>query len=112
MKKTHTVFTAVILLMAMSLSAVEISMARSFAENIHAQFAGLTAKRTPAVPEISRVSPLQRFYIYIFISRAQTKNGRADVTASLKVKSPEGREETVFKKEHILNSDMLLPGGV
>ena len=112
MKKTHTVFTAVLLLIATNLSALEISLASSFAENIHDQFAGLTAKRTPAVPEISRVRPLQRFYIYIFISKPQTKNGRVDVTASLKVKDLEGKEQTVFKKEHILNEDMFVPGGV
>lgn len=110
MKKTHKIFSAVLLLAAMSLPALEVSMVSSFAENIHDQFAGLSAGRTPAVPEISRVRPLQRFYIYIFVAKAQTKAGRADVTASLKVKSPEGKIVTVFRKEHILNSDTVTPG--
>ena len=105
------IFSAAVLLAAMSLPALEVSLASSFAENIHDQFAGLAARRTPAVPEISRVRPLQRFYIYIFVAKAQTKAGRADVTASLKVKNPEGKTVTVFRKEHILSSDSVSPGG-
>ena len=103
---------ALMLLLTTGLSAVEVSLASSFAENIHDQFAGLSARRTPAVPEISRVRPLQRFYIYIFISKAQTEKGRVDVTASLKVKNPEGKEQRVFQKEQILNSDVFSPDGV
>lgn len=95
---------------AVQLSAVEAVLAASNAVNVYEQFTGLSARRAPSVPEISRVRPLHSFNIYILLSKVQTKAGKAHVTGSMSMRDPDGKIVKVFKNQDLIFDDNFTPG--
>ena len=84
----------------------------SHAHNVHDMFSGMLPGRTPAIPELVRVHPLQTFNIYFFISKVQTRKGQAHVTGSLLLNTPDGKKIEIFKAQDLLFGSCPAPGAV
>ena len=101
-----------LMLNCITLSAIEVSMVASNAQNVHDMFSGLLPGRTPAVPEITRVRSLHSFNIYIFISKVQTSKGQAHVTGSLVLNTPDGRKIEIFKNQELFFGNCPAPAAI
>ena len=113
MKRTLLNISLLLLMLcSITLSAIEVSLVASNAQNVHDMFSGLLPGRTPAIPEITRVRPLHSFNIYFFVSKFQTRKGQAHVNGSLYLNSPDGKKREIFKDQELLFGYSPAPGAV
>ena len=109
-KHPKTVLFLLMLAFTVPLSAVDVTLMASNAVNVYDQFTGLSANRTPAIPEAARVRPLHSFRIYILLSKIQTKAGKAHVTGSMTMRDPDGKTTGVFKEQDLVFEENFSPG--